>query len=152
MHRTQPTTSRCLRERRSPAAASHCATQLRSASSVADPCLSLCAAVRVSYSADTKLADAGTFVILKEDHTLGNLLRVSLLQDRRVLFAGYRIAHPLEPVMDVKVRVRQGSSCLTVMTDAVDNLQAELHSIDEQFRRQLMEQRQQQPQLSMDLL
>ena len=31
---------------------------------------------RVTYSKDTKIPNAGTFTINKEDHTVGNLLRM----------------------------------------------------------------------------
>ncbi len=37
---------------------------------------------KISYSSDTKIPNAGNFVIQKEDHTLGNLIRMQLLEDR----------------------------------------------------------------------
>lgn len=64
--------------------------------------------VRITYQEDTKIADAGTFTLLKEDHTLGNIIRMSLLADGRVLFAGYRMPHPLENRMVIKIKVRPG--------------------------------------------
>ena len=108
--------------------------------------------LRVVYEEDTKLADAGTFTIAKEDHTLGNILRMSLLTDRRVLFAGYRMPHPLEPRMLLKVRTRPTTQPAQVLLDAVDNLQAELKSMEEHFRAQLHEQQQKQHSNNMDLL
>ena len=63
---------------------------------------------RITYAEDTKIADAGTFTLLKEDHTLGNIIRMSLLADGRVLFAGYRMPHPLENRMIIKIKVRPG--------------------------------------------
>lgn len=59
---------------------------------------------RVNYVKDEKLKDTGTFTLLKEDHTMGNMLRYSLLRDPRVLFAGYRMPHPLEYRTLVRVR------------------------------------------------
>ena len=32
---------------------------------------------RITYIADQKIADAGTFTLMKEDHTLGNIIRMS---------------------------------------------------------------------------
>ncbi len=58
---------------------------------------------KLSYKLDTKMPDSGTFIVLKEDHTLGNMIRMQLLRDERVLFAGYRMPHPLEHVMHIKV-------------------------------------------------
>ena len=31
---------------------------------------------RITYAEDQKIADAGTFTLLKEDHTLGNIIRM----------------------------------------------------------------------------
>lgn len=50
---------------------------------------------RVIYEPDTKITNTGTFTLNKEDHTMGNILRCQLLRDPRVLFAGYRMPHPL---------------------------------------------------------
>lgn len=58
---------------------------------------------RVIYTKDGKRPNAGTFVFGKEDHTLGNLLRLQLLRDPTVRYAGYRMPHPL--VFDCHVRV-----------------------------------------------
>lgn len=67
---------------------------------------------KVAYKADTKLEHAGTFTFRSEDHTIGNLLRMQLHRDPTVVFAGYRIPHPLEAKMVVKVQVRT-SMCKT---------------------------------------
>jgi DNA-directed RNA polymerase subunit L len=40
--------------------------------------------VKVTFSVDTKIQNTGNFVIIKEDHTLGNLLRMQLLQAKEV--------------------------------------------------------------------
>ena len=95
--------------------------------------------------------NAGTFTILKEDHTLGNILRMSLLTDKRVLFAGYRMPHPLEPKLVVKVRTRDNTEPVGAMLDSIDNLQAELRTLEDGFKRQLHEH-QQLRSTEMDLL
>lgn len=59
--------------------------------------------VKLVYQPDSKKPNAGTFILGKEDHTLGNLLRVQLLRDPNVRFAGYRMPHPL--IFDTHVRV-----------------------------------------------
>jgi DNA-directed RNA polymerase subunit L len=67
---------------------------------------------KVVYERD-KIPGAGTFTFSREDHTLGNLLRMQLLQDKNVLFAGYRIPHPLEHKMLVRVQTlkREEGAC-----------------------------------------
>ena len=58
---------------------------------------------KVSFEKDTKMPNAGTFKIEKEDHTLGNVIRYQLLKHPNVLFAGYKMPHPLEHRIVVKV-------------------------------------------------
>ena len=66
---------------------------------------------RLVYIPDSKRTNTGTFVFAKEDHTLGNLLRMQLLRDPHVRFAGYRMPHPL--VHDCHVRIETLSSMYT---------------------------------------
>ncbi len=66
---------------------------------------------RVTYTKDSKRPNAGTFVFGKEDHTLGNLLRMQLLRDPSVRYAGYRMPHPL--VFDCHVRIETVDAKLT---------------------------------------
>lgn len=37
-----------------------------------------------------------TYQIPQEDHTIGDLLRIYLLKNSDVKFAGYRVPHPLD--------------------------------------------------------
>jgi DNA-directed RNA polymerase II subunit RPB11 len=66
---------------------------------------------RLTYRPDNKKPNAGTFVLAKEDHTLGNLIRIQLLRDRNVRFAGYRMPHPL--IYDCHIRVETIDSKVT---------------------------------------
>lgn len=58
---------------------------------------------KVTYEEDSRIRHAGTFTINLEDHTLGNVLRMQLLNDDRVRFAGYKAPHPLEHKILIKV-------------------------------------------------
>ncbi|KAH9258392.1 hypothetical protein BASA81_003441 [Batrachochytrium salamandrivorans] len=49
---------------------------------------------KVTVVNDSKIINASIFYLAKEDHTLGNALRMSLLRDKDVRFAGYRMPHP----------------------------------------------------------
>lgn len=42
-----------------------------------------------------------------EDHTLGNLLRMQLLKDPNIIFAGYKVPHPLENRVELKVQSKE---------------------------------------------
>ena len=55
------------------------------------------------YEESTKVPNFACITIHQEDHTLGNIVRNSLLTDRRVRFAGYRKPHPLFDLVELKV-------------------------------------------------
>lgn len=50
--------------------------------------------------------NTSTFDINKEDHTVANIIRHVLLADESVSFVGYRIAHPLCPVLSMRVTTK----------------------------------------------
>jgi len=83
---------------------------------------------------DTKIPNAATFFVAKEDHTLGNLLRHELLRDRDVRFAGYRMPHPLQTVLEVKVQTVPGADPLNVVISALDQLQTEFELLETRFK------------------
>ena len=45
-----------------------------------------------------------TYRIELEDNTLGDLLRIFLLEEDDISFAGYKVPHPLEDVLEIKVQ------------------------------------------------
>ena len=89
---------------------------------------------RLSFINDSKKPNAGTFVLSKEDHTLGNLIRLQLLRDSSVRFAGYRMPHPL--IFDCHVRVETMDSKLTptnVFDAALSDLQLETETLSRKW-------------------
>ena len=89
---------------------------------------------RLAYIPDSKKPNAGTFVLAKEDHTLGNLIRLQLLRDSSVRFAGYRIPHPL--IFECHVRVETMDSKLTptnVFDAALSDLQIETEHLSRKW-------------------
>lgn len=87
---------------------------------------------KVTVVADQRIPGASTFYFAKEDHTLGNALRMSLLRDPEVRFAGYRMTHPLEYVCELKVQVTPDSEGPEGPEGAADNrpLAAVIRSLD----------------------
>ncbi|WFD07856.1 DNA-directed RNA polymerase II core subunit [Malassezia vespertilionis] len=59
---------------------------------------------RIEVQDDMRIANAATFYFNKEDHTLGNMLRHAVLAIPGVLFCGYKVPHPLEPRVLVKIQ------------------------------------------------
>ncbi|CAG8695669.1 19902_t:CDS:2, partial [Gigaspora rosea] len=50
----------------------------------------------MTITPDPKVENVATFEILKKDLTMGNLIRFKLLEEPQVIFAGYKVPHPLE--------------------------------------------------------
>jgi DNA-directed RNA polymerase II subunit RPB11 len=92
---------------------------------------------KVVSQRETNLADAAQFVIQKEDHTLGNLLRMQLLLDPNVLFAGYKVPHPLENFIVVKVRTTPKTTPEKVLSDSCTDLISELTFFEEAFQEEV---------------
>ena len=88
---------------------------------------------RVAHARDTRVEHAATLTIQREDHTVGNLLRYALLGDREVTFAGYKIPHPLEYRMLVKVQTRGQRSPKQVSARALEALADEAAEVRRAF-------------------
>lgn len=89
---------------------------------------------KLVYAKDSKRPNAGTFILAKEDHTLGNLIRIQLLRDPKVRFAGYRMPHPL--IFDCHIRIETMDAISTpkqVLDAALNDLQMELDTLDREF-------------------
>ena len=98
---------------------------------------------RVEYSKDQKIPNAGTFTLNKEDHTLGNLLRMQLLRDPGVRFAGYKMPHPLENKCLIKIQTHDGANHnpIAAMKNAIDTLAAEFDHIDRCVREEIQKRK-----------
>eukprot|EP00884_Botryococcus_braunii_P000276 jgi/Botrbrau1/10249/Bobra.0140s0006.1 len=92
---------------------------------------------KIDYQKDTKVMNAATFTIQREDHTLGNLIRMQLHRDKEVTFAGYRIPHPLEYRMLVKVQTRGVKEPKDVMITALADLADEIADLRQKFQEEL---------------
>ena len=51
-----------------------------------------------------KMINSVTYRIQLEDHTVGDVLIIYLLKNKDVRFAGYRIPHPLDDILQIKVQ------------------------------------------------
>lgn len=86
---------------------------------------------------DTKIKNAATFVIEKEDHTIGNLVRYQLFRDKNVTFSGYRVPHPLEFRMVVRCQTNGVVDPRNAMSTALEDLHAEFSTIKSAFQREV---------------
>ncbi|KAK8820888.1 DNA-directed RNA polymerase II subunit J [Blastocystis sp. ATCC 50177/Nand II] len=59
---------------------------------------------KVTQVVETKISNACKYIIEAEDHTLGNVLRMDMIEDPRVKFVGYRVPHPLKTSIEIKIQ------------------------------------------------
>ena len=112
---------------------------------------------------DSRVPHSATFKILKEDHTIGHLLQMfvaflycfslylcfesnvrdnncffacansQLMRDPNVVFAGYKIPHPLEHVMLISVQTTDKSDPVKAMRIALRSLMEEFDTFKASF-------------------
>ena len=92
---------------------------------------------KLSYTPDTKLANAGEFVLLREDHTLGNMLRMELHNDPNVVFAGYQHPHPTDHRIIIKVHTNGETNPVRAMKEANQRLTEQVESLKTQWESEL---------------
>lgn len=74
---------------------------------------------RIHYEVDVRQEQSGIFTIWLEDHTVGHALRRVLHRNPNVIFAGYRIPHPLEHKMVIRVQTRNKETPIMAMKTAL---------------------------------
>ena len=99
---------------------------------------------KIEYAGDTKIPHAASFTVMKEDHTLGNLVRMQLLEDKQVRFAGYTQPHPLEHRIVIKVQTTGDSPPVDALSAAVEDLTSEVDQLRERFLEGIMRHKQTQ--------
>lgn len=72
-----------------------------------------------------------------EDHTLCNLLRKSLYDDKNVIAASYVIEHPLTEPPKFYVKTKKGKSPERAFTDAAERVAEQLRELQKQLQRGL---------------
>jgi DNA-directed RNA polymerase II subunit RPB11 len=93
---------------------------------------------KVSYERDMKIMNAATFVIEREDHTIGNIVRMQLHRDPNVLFAGYKLPHPLQYKILLRIQTTSQSSPMQAYNLAIDDLDKELDHLKRSFEDELV--------------
>ncbi|XP_054155051.1 DNA-directed RNA polymerase II subunit RPB11-a-like isoform X1 [Oppia nitens] len=94
---------------------------------------------RIGIEKDTKVPNAAIFTVQKEDHTLGNMIRMQLLKDPQVLFAGYKVPHPLTHEFVLRVQTSADYSPQEALLNAITDLISELSLLEERFREAVRE-------------
>jgi len=85
---------------------------------------------------DTKIPNAATIKVLKQDHTLGNLIRAQLLSMPQILFAGYKVPHPLQPYFLIKIQTDGSITPAAILEQACTKLIGTMASLEAKFKRE----------------
>ncbi|GAA5962090.1 hypothetical protein JCM8115_002912 [Rhodotorula mucilaginosa] len=93
---------------------------------------------KVIFDEDTKIPNAATLTINKEDHTLANMLRSQLLLLPFVQFAGYRVPHPLEPRVELKVQTDGTKTPIVAVQEAINALIMLLSRVKKEFSQEVL--------------
>eukprot|EP00184_Porphyridium_aerugineum_P008440 CAMPEP_0184691900 /NCGR_PEP_ID=MMETSP0313-20130426/600_1 /TAXON_ID=2792 /ORGANISM="Porphyridium aerugineum, Strain SAG 1380-2" /LENGTH=133 /DNA_ID=CAMNT_0027149679 /DNA_START=75 /DNA_END=476 /DNA_ORIENTATION=+ len=99
---------------------------------------------KLEYIPDPRMERTASFKIEREDHTIGNLLRMQLLRYRDVVFVGYRHPHPLQHHIILRVQTKGSSEGATASSSieptpvkavmqATHDLMAEITLLKERF-------------------
>lgn len=75
-----------------------------------------------------KMINSVTYKIPLEDHTVGDLMRIYLLKNSEVRFAGYRVPHPLDDILEIKVQTASEDTNKTVK-EVLKKLQIDLFQL-----------------------
>lgn len=90
---------------------------------------------KIVYTADTKVANAGVFRFNREDHTVGNLLRMQLLRDPNIRFVGYIHPHPLVHYIDLRIQTNSATTDpKAILSNAIEDLSGEADHLLTQFQ------------------
>jgi DNA-directed RNA polymerase II subunit RPB11 len=101
---------------------------------------------------DTKIPNAATIKVLKQDHTLGNMIRAyvtpfpnsnlrlpffrELLSMPQILFAGYKVPHPLHPYFLIKIQTDGTITPTAILEQACTKLIGTMSSLEGKFKRE----------------
>lgn len=84
----------------------------------------------------TGTADSSVFTFLKEDHTLANILRAHLLKDPHVIFAGYKIPHPLFAKFELRVQTDGTISPKEALVNCCKALVGDMEILSREFTKE----------------
>ena len=78
--------------------------------------------------------NSGIFTIYLEDHTLGNSVKMMLLRNPKIRFAGYRKPHPLENKIEIKVQTNGEITPVAALREALSNLDSDCKTCLDNFK------------------
>lgn len=80
------------------------------------------------------MPNAAIIKIEREDHTLANMLRAQLAKDDRVLFAAYKVEHPLFANFVLRIQTEEDYTPKEALKNACSSLISELDILKTKFK------------------
>ena len=72
-----------------------------------------------------------------EDHTLGNLIAKTAMENDKVAYATYRIPHPLSGKMEIIIVTREGYDVSSVIVEVLEDIRRSLEEFAKEVERKL---------------
>ncbi|KAA8895196.1 DNA-directed RNA polymerase, partial [Sphaerosporella brunnea] len=91
---------------------------------------------KVTMESDTRQPNTAIFTFNREDHTLGNLLRATLLQNEHVIFSAYKVPHPLFPKFELRIQTDDETTPKEALLSACSGLIADLQILSQKLTRE----------------
>lgn len=91
---------------------------------------------RLQITPDSRVPNCIIAKFEREDHTLGNLLRQELINDEKVLFAAYKIEHPLFANFVMRIQTEEGTNPRVALREACSRLISKLVNLNDKFKRE----------------
>ncbi|SCW01503.1 LAFE_0E01090g1_1 [Lachancea fermentati] len=88
---------------------------------------------KLTIDPDTKAPNAVIVMFEKEDHTLANLIRAELLEDKKVLFAAYKVEHPLFARFKMRIQTVEGYDPKEALKNACNSIISKLGQLHSNF-------------------
>ena len=86
---------------------------------------------KIKLKIDSSNPNFGFFRIVKEDHTLGNIIHSKLLGFNNVLFCAYKKPHPLEDFIIIKILTNGKLTPIQALDCSLKELYIELSLLEE---------------------
>lgn len=93
---------------------------------------------KITIQKDSKIPNAAKFIIQKEDHTLGNILKDRVAKQPNVTFSGYRVPHPLEPCFELVVHTNKNTNPKSAVASALNDQIADLSILEDRFKMEIL--------------
>ncbi|KAH7825635.1 putative DNA-directed RNA polymerase II [Monocercomonoides exilis] len=88
---------------------------------------------KVTVQIDKRVPNAAIYTLQLEDHTIGNLVRMQLLQYPEIEFAGYQMPHPLKNECIIRIQTDGSISPKDALLKAFRDLQTTSISMMKEF-------------------